>query len=410
MSIDTNEATGRFIASLGDACLVVSTEGRVLAANALAEGLYGHGPGALLGMRITDLCPHSERDALIAEIASCNGKPRTFRAVQLDSAGASFVGEFSAKACHDLDEECVVLLVRRQAASDLSCEVDLTLRTLMLNHVTDGIVCHTLDGDLIFANRAALATWGVESLAEARKLGRFGWVAEGQRKNVAATLERMLTEGEARFESHGVAPSGRTVHLEIHSTVVENAGERLILSSVRDITDRIEAEETMRYLAYHDMLTGLANRVMLETELASALLQSDRHGDLVGVVFLDLNDFKPVNDTYGHAIGDHVLREVADRLAGSVRQTDTVARPGGDEFVVVLPRLSAPEDLPDIAAKLASEVAKPISIGTTTVSVSASVGIALHVPGEDAETLLTRADLAMYASREHEIPGWEMFR
>ncbi len=409
MSASADETVQRFIASLGDACLVVSAKGEVVTANALAESLYGRSPGALAGTSITDLCPGSERDAVMAEIASCNGRPRNFRAVQLDASGTSFVADFSAKACHDIAADCVVLIVRRSASTELSCEVDLTLRTLMLNHVTDGIVCHTLEGDLIFANRAALATWGCGSLAEARRLGRYGWVADGQRQGVSVTIERLLTEGEARFESHGLAPSGQTVHLEIHSTLVENDGMKMVLSSVRDITDRVEAEEAMRYLAYHDMLTGLANRVMLENELASALSHADRHGDRVGVVFLDLNDFKPVNDTYGHAIGDHVLREVADRLAGAVRQTDTVARPGGDEFVVLLPRLKDPEDLSRVASALASEIEKPIVVGSITISVSASVGIALHVPGEDAETLLTRADLAMYASREQGVPGWELF-
>lgn len=400
-------ATTRFIESLGDACLVVTVDGDVVAANARADVLYLRPAGTLAGTPIAELCPESERDAVMAEIASCNGKPRSFRAIQVDGEGGRFVGEFSAKACHDADEPCVVLVVRRAAENDVACEGDLTLRTLMLNHITDGIVCHTLDGDLLFANRAALANWGVETLADARRLGRFGWVSDSQRENVHATMQRMVEDGEARFESHGLAPSGEVVHLEIHSTVVDNHGERLVVSSVRDITDRMETEEMMRYLAYHDMLTGLANRVLLESELAHAISMSDRHGDHVGVIFLDLNDFKPVNDTYGHAIGDHVLREVADRLAGAVRESDTVARPGGDEFVVLLPRVSAPDALPEITHKLVAEIARPIAIGQTTVTVNASAGFAMHVPGEDAETLLTRADLEMYRSRESGVAGWE---
>lgn len=377
----------------------------VLAANAPAGELYGKPHLALTGVGISELCPAAEHDALILEIASCNGRPRSFTALQTRENDV-FVGSFSAKSCHEDDLDHVVLIVREMEQSPGLCESDLTLRTMMLNHVSDGIVCYTPEGELLFANRTSLATWGVESLQEARALGPFGWMAEEMRSGLAERLTTVLKQGEARFESHGTAPNGEPVHLEISSTLVHHGSDTYILSSVRDITERIRAEEMVRYLAYHDTLTGLANRVLLESELAHAISLSDRHGDVVGVVFLDLDDFKPVNDTYGHTVGDHVLRVVADRLAGAVRDHDTVARSGGDEFVILLPRLTEEGDAAAVARKLSEEVARPITIGSETIQVNASVGVAVHEAGEDAESLLTRADLSMYRSREDGIPGW----
>lgn len=398
----------QFIEALGDACLVVSPEGRIIAANSLAGAMYLRDRDELAGRLVTELCPESEGDAVLAEIASCNGRPRSFHAVQRRGGGETFVGSFSAKACHSADHHVLLLVRETQDATDTR-EQDLTLRTMMLNHVTDGIVCHTVEGELLFANRTALNSWGVADLCEARALGPFGWVSDEMRDRTANLIKEMRRKGESRFESHGTGPDGRSAHYEIHSVVIESADGEYVLSSVRDISERLETQEMMRYLAYHDQLTGLANRVLLDTELAHAVGISDRYGDIVGVIFLDLNDFKPINDTYGHAAGDDVLREVANRIAGLVRETDTVARPGGDEFVVLLPRLTDVSDLPGIARALVDEIGQPIQAGDTPVTVNASVGLAVHRPGEDAASLLTRADLAMYRSREDDIPGWELF-
>lgn len=399
----------RFIESLGDACLIVGPTRLVIAANAPAEQMYGRSTSQIVGSPITELAPLEERDTMLAEIATCNGTPRHFHAIQTRASGARFVGEFTAKACRASEPGTVFLLIREARSHDPEVLQDLALNTLMLNHVKDGIVCHTVAGDLLFANRAALSSWRLENLEAGQALGPFGWVASGQKPHIQELTDAILSDGEARFESHGTAAGGNEVHLEIHATVAETSAGKVVVSSIRDISERMITEEMVRYMAYHDDLTGLANRVLLESDLAHALSLSDRHGDLVGLIFLDLNDFKPVNDTYGHAIGDLVLREVADRIAGTVRKSDTVARPGGDEFVVLLPRLDAPSDLALIAEKLSHEISRPMHINDLNISVAATLGLALHMPGEKAEDFLIRADLAMYEARDRDVTGWSLY-
>lgn len=398
-----------FIDSLGDACLVVAPSRIVTAANAPAAQMYGRPASAIVGLPVTELAPAEERDNLLAEISTCNGKPRHFHAVQVRSDGALFIGEFTAKACGVSEPGTVSLLVREAGSHDPAALRDSALNTLMLNHVKDGIVCHTLDGHLLFANRAALALWNTDNLEAAQKLGPFGWVSSGQRPHLDELIATISEVGETRFESHGTIPGGVEVHLEVHATTADTHVGRVVVSSVRDITERMVTEEMVRYMAYHDDLTGLANRVLLESDLAHAISHSDRHGDLVGVIFIDLNDFKPVNDTHGHAVGDRVLREVADRIAGTIRESDTAARPGGDEFVVLLPRLSATGDLARIAEAISSEISRPMDVNGTEIRVAATLGLAIHRQGENAEALLTRADLAMYEARDKDTDGWSLF-
>lgn len=168
----------------------------------------------------------------------------------------------------------------------------------------------------------------------------------------------------------------------------------------RDITDRVEAEERIQYHAMHDVLTGLPNRALLFELISKAVLIARREQGLLCVIFLDLDTFKPVNDTFGHAVGDLLLQEVASRIQKSIRDSDTVARMGGDEFVILLPKIRAVDDALFVANKVGAALRAPYFIEGHPLNISASFGLS-HFPahGDDIDQLLMHADQAMYAAK-----------
>jgi diguanylate cyclase (GGDEF)-like protein/PAS domain S-box-containing protein len=206
--------------------------------------------------------------------------------------------------------------------------------------------------------------------------------------------ERYLhADGRVRWVLHGVTvvpgPDGRPAWFAV---------------SAQDITERRRAEQDLRDLAavlseraVRDPLTGLANRSLLEERLRASLARDARTGDGTGVLFLDLDGFKEINDQHGHEVGDAVLRGVAGRLSAGVRPSDTVARLGGDEFVVLV-EAAAPADLDPLVARLRSAISAPLEVrGAGVLSVSSSIGTAWCCEGDvDPRTLLRRADAAMY--------------
>lgn len=164
----------------------------------------------------------------------------------------------------------------------------------------------------------------------------------------------------------------------------------------------------MEHLALHDTLTGLPNRFLLLGRLQQALTSAQRHGRRLAVLFLDLDGFKPINDRYGHHAGDELLHEIGHRLRRCIRDCDTVARHGGDEFVLVLTDIRAPEAAAAVAEKILQAVAEPVTVGGTPLQVTTSIGIALYPDcGLDSEALLRAADAAMY---EAKAEGRRIFR
>jgi diguanylate cyclase (GGDEF)-like protein/PAS domain S-box-containing protein len=190
--------------------------------------------------------------------------------------------------------------------------------------------------------------------------------------------------------------------------IEDQGGRHGTLYHLEDVTARRKAEERVQHLALHDSLTDLPNRLLLLDRVSLALAHATRSRRGVGVLFLDLDGFKQINDTHGHQAGDMVLTEVARRLRGSVRLSDTVARLGGDEFVVVCPDMASPADLPTIAGVLARAVTRPILLDGLEVQVGASIGITFGTAHDDPEILLRQADQAMYRAKERGDGGFAL--
>jgi diguanylate cyclase (GGDEF)-like protein/PAS domain S-box-containing protein len=194
--------------------------------------------------------------------------------------------------------------------------------------------------------------------------------------------------------------SGEKLAMEIVAARTTYRGSNAILSIQRDITERKKMLETIREMAFHDPLTGLPNRLLFNDRLSLALIQARRKGILAAILFLDLDGFKEVNDTFGHAAGDLVLKMVAERLRRLLRRGDTVARLGGDEFLVLLPELGGLADAERMAGKIRAKLNAPLDISDRRVQTGTSLGIALYpIHGGTAEELMRHADAAMYEDK-----------
>ena len=215
-------------------------------------------------------------------------------------------------------------------------------------------------------------------------------------------LTRGLIEGVERRNrvlARNLTRDGRAIWCEWYSSSFFDDSGRLasILSLGQDVTARVEAEEQLKQAAVHDALTGLPNRNSLAARLEHALLRVNRAGDRLALLFIDLDRFKKVNDTLGHAAGDEVLRQAAARIRACVREVDTVARLGGDEFVVLLETDVRPDTPGIIGERVRAAFSSPFDYKGAEVRCGASVGVSLYPDhARDPETLLASADEAMY--------------
>ena len=248
----------------------------------------------------------------------------------------------------------------------------------------------------------------------------FGWRADevhdisisgsqlthkADREQVVEVMNKLMTGDEPR--STGIIRNhrkdGETIWCEwYHSCLLDEQGRiASILSFVQDVSSRIQAEERLQYLATRDALTGLPNRLLLQERLTQAIAQAKRSGRRIGVMFIDLDRFKNVNDTLGHRIGDELLKRVTASLSEALRETDLLARLGGDEFMVIVEDFGDPVVLNLVAQKLQEAVAQPFQIEEHDIYVTSSIGIAVYPDdSDDPEGLLKHADVAMYRSKE----------
>jgi diguanylate cyclase (GGDEF)-like protein len=185
----------------------------------------------------------------------------------------------------------------------------------------------------------------------------------------------------------------------------------LMLLRTRTEGARKELQARLAHQAFHDPLTDLANRNLLKSRLEHALARVSRTKDPMGLLFIDLDDFKKVNDTLGHDAGDELLLVIADRLRSCTRTGDTVARLGGDEFAVLLEKMSHPRNAVEVATRIIEEINAPVELTGGLVGMTCSVGVSLGLDGtESAETLLANADMAMYAAKGAGKGCCEVFR
>jgi diguanylate cyclase (GGDEF)-like protein/PAS domain S-box-containing protein len=271
-----------------------------------------------------------------------------------------------------------------ELSSDWYWEMDENLR---FTYISEGIrkVRGIAPESLIGKRR-----WESDRVGGDEEMARHRATLEGHLPFKDFVLARRTADGRVTYVSHSGKP------------IFDDKGNfRGYRGVARDITARVEAEEELARMAHYDALTGLPNRALLQGRLKRAMSRADRGRTLLAVMFLDLDQFKEINDSLGHAIGDAVLKETAHRLEGSLRATDTVARLGGDEFTILLEDVRSLEEISRIADKLLRAISARADVAGHEMHLSTSIGVTVYpLDNHDADALLRNADLAMYHAKQ----------
>ena len=282
---------------------------------------------------------------------------------------------------------------------------DATLRRMaaIMESSHDAVISTTPQGLISSWNAGATEMYGYTA---AEMEGRSISVLEPPERHgeIEGVLERIqMGESVVRYETLRIRKDRETVEVAVAaSPIYDESGELAGVASIaRDIGDRRRAQELIVFQAFHDPLTGLPTRALMMERLNLCLGRARQSGKMLAILFLDLDLFKAINDGFGHGAGDAVFQEVARRLTLSVRDGDTVARVGGDEFVVLLPDIARAEDAATVAHKLLEAIAQPFSSGGRRVDLTTSIGVSIYPDdGQDSEALLRSADNAMSRAKE----------
>lgn len=255
----------------------------------------------------------------------------------------------------------------------------------------------------VFINPSGLALLGAETVDEVIGTRFLERMSELSQEKTAGWLVTLEENGQAMpwVEEVMLKLDGTPFHVELSAVPFLYEGRGALQLIFRDITERKLAKERLEQLAHFDHLTMLPNRVLFFDRLGYLLDQARRYDFPFALLFLDLDRFKAVNDTLGHPVGDLLLKQVGERLTACLRRSDTIARMGGDEFTVILSRVTEPADAGVVAGKLLGTFAVPFSLRGELRQVRASIGISLYPQdGNDADALLKKADTAMYRAKE----------
>lgn len=273
----------------------------------------------------------------------------------------------------------------------------------LLHNVSDVVVVLNAEGSVTYSSEASISAWGVNPFSV---IGRN--IREIAHPEDIPAIDRLLSgineNGKESRKDIIRMRTGAGLTCSYFEMIVTDMRSHPsvtgIVATFHDVNDRKLQEIKLKDMAFHDQLTGLANRTFFIERLRMALLYRPTKGTSVAVIFLDLDGFKKVNDTHGHAAGDIVLQAVAKRILSCVRVNDLASRFGGDEFAVVLEGIASAEKIQPLTERILHELRQPISLADQTVTIGSSIGIAISdASDEDAETLLRKADEAMYEAK-----------
>lgn len=303
-------------------------------------------------------------------------------------------------------------ITERKLAEESLRESEEKYRTILEN-IEDGYYEVDLSGNFTFFNDSVGRLHGYSS-EELMGMNYREYTDKEYSKKLFKTFNKVYKTGEPTrgFGWQIIRKDGTKRYIEVSvSLQKDSSGKPKGFRGIsRDITERKQIEQQLNHLATHDSLTGLPNRMLFMDRLQIALAQSNRNQNKLAVIMLDLDNFKDINDTLGHIVGDKLLQEVGCRLTGILRQNDTVARLGGDEFVILLSDLGKIEDAAEVAKVILKSLREPFVFADNKITSQASIGIAVYPDDcEDIESLLKKSDMAMYAVKTQGRNNYKFF-
>lgn len=417
---------------LVEPAFVIGADGLVLVWNRACELLTGMPAGSVVGTRnhwrafyeaprpcLADLVVAGEMDRVselyTATDSSCSvyGGLHAENWCAMPLRDVNLYLSIDAGPIHDADGRVVAVVeTLRDWTAWKNAEAQLRLIETVFENASEGIFITDIDVRIIKANPAFSRLTGYANEEVIGRNPRFLQSGIHDHAFYQDMWQALRDTGEWSGEVWDRRKSGE-IFPEILSINAVRDREGVLthyIALFSDITTQKQVQEQLNDMATHDALTGLPNRIALSAKLHQSLVTASQHNRLVAVCFVDLDEFKPINDTYGHEAGDQVLIEVAQRLKRVTRSYDTVARIGGDEFVILLAEFTNMDEIEIALERILDELRKPIAIGAARVTVSASIGVTVHPFDEsDTDTLIRHADQAMYGAKNMGRNAWQLF-
>jgi diguanylate cyclase (GGDEF)-like protein/PAS domain S-box-containing protein len=410
---------GDFLKSVTDAVevgvLAADGQGRIVFANPLSERLLGYAPGTLVGMDLHGGCRYPDvftEEAVAVECALLKQLESGGHGIQhMRRADGDIIPvEYTSTHLKDSPEGGAVT-VMQDISRRIQEEKDLRLAGTVFASSQQGIIITSANGAILRVNPAYCRMTGY---TEEELMGSNPRILKSglQDKDFYARMwGELIVNGRWQGELMNRRKSGeRYIQWANIDAVRTEQGDLLYVGITSDISELVYTRERLANLAYYDTLTGLPNRVLFQDRLGQVLAQARREREHFALILADLDNFKAVNDTLGHSAGDDLLMEVARRLKLAVREADTVARIGGDEFAIIVLRTQGPEDAATVANHIIASLSEPYRVQGLDITGGASAGVTFWpTDGDSADVLLKNADVAMYRAKAAGRNNYQFF-